>query len=726
MMEATASYLDMAEAGTASQSSPPTKNRPPSSSVPPNSTPHQSPASTRGFPKQYHAVMAMTGPYFVHQVKARWLLGGIVVLTLLNSGVRVIFSYLARDFWSALSDQRSDEFWTLMQQFLLAMVVLAPITVLYRYYRQQLAIQWREWMTERMLTLYFTNHVYYGLERTSANNNTIANSTGTTAPSVDNPDQRIAEDVRSFTEYSLTLALTVLLSLVDLICFSTILFTILPALFVAILGFAITGTMVTLWIGKSLVQLNFEKLQKEANFRYSLLRTRENAEAIALLQGESVEVTFCHHCLDLVIHNMHALNAAVRNLEFFTTYYYYVTWILPIVVVAPEYFAGTIELGVVQQAASSFSHVLDDLSLLVNQWESLTEFSAGIDRLYTFWKIAEEEGAARDDSYYYSEHSDSPKKKEDGASNMKGQVSSAEQPLYKHYASSDSHSTSTAIQLQQLANHTVALSIHNLTLTISPHHHHHPSDTTMTSSVGRTLIQDLHLSLPWGDSLLICGPSGSGKSSLVRAIAGLWKTGCGSIQRPLDSEVYVLPQKPYCAMGSLREQLLYPSHTTDTTTTTKTDQSGQYLRKPTIRHVSNHELSKILRAVDLEELPSRVGDGDPFQGLDVVMDWSNTLSLGEQQRLAFGRILVHQPRFVILDESTSALPLQSERRMYHLLQSMRSSGTGRDHDHPTKITYISVGHRPSLEEYHNKKLTLQGDKCTLESLRPMPSPATVP
>ena len=254
-------------------------------------------ARNRGFRAQYHAFRTMTMPYFRERSSARILFCVMVVLTLLNSGVRVVFSYLVRDFWSALSDSRVEEFYAILRYFLLALVILAPINVFYRFQRQRLSIEWREWMTERVLQLYSSNRVYYGLERGSSE---------TVAGEIDNPDQRICEDVRSFTEYSLTLFLTVLMSSIDLICFPVILFSITPGLFFAIALFASIGTLMTILIGKILISLNFEKLQKEADFRYSLVRIRENAESIAFLSGEHVEGREVRHRFGRVIEK-HAL-----------------------------------------------------------------------------------------------------------------------------------------------------------------------------------------------------------------------------------------------------------------------------------------------------------------------------------------------------------------------------------------------------------------------------------
>lgn len=288
---------------------------------------------TRGMMKQSRAFFNMAWPYWQEQASARGQFYIMIFLTLTNSAVRVAFSYLARDFWTALSENEPEEFYRIMRNFLVALVILAPITVFYRYQRQRLAIHWRGWMTERVLHLYASSSdVYYGLERSSGTMSatepdadksikTRIKTVTQGSASLDNPDQRIAEDVRSFTEFSLALFLTVLTSFIDLCCFSVILFTILPKLFLAILAFATMGTLVTILIGRVLIQLNFEKLQKEANLRFALVRLREYAEQIAFLGGEDVEKRQIQSRLFSVIRNMHEINNATRNLEFFTTYY---------------------------------------------------------------------------------------------------------------------------------------------------------------------------------------------------------------------------------------------------------------------------------------------------------------------------------------------------------------------------------------------------------------------
>jgi ABC-type uncharacterized transport system fused permease/ATPase subunit len=213
-------------------------------------------------------------------------------------------------------------------------------------------------MTGRVLRLYFTNKVYYMLERrcsSSSRDGCIpaksstypgANVTTSMTNEVDNPDQRISEDIRSFTEFSLTFFLSIITSVIDLVCFSIILFTIMPQLFIAILLFATIGTVLTVVVGKVLIRLNYDALRKEADFRFSLVRVRENSESIAFYAGENVEERETDRRFENVITNMSMINVAQRNLEFVTTYYNYLTWILPILVIAPQYFAGNVELGV--------------------------------------------------------------------------------------------------------------------------------------------------------------------------------------------------------------------------------------------------------------------------------------------------------------------------------------------------------------------------------------------
>jgi putative ATP-binding cassette transporter len=635
---------------------------------------HKDLNKNRNLSNQFKLFQEMAFPYYQHSVQGRWLLAGLLALTLLNAGVSVAFSYLGKDFWNALSDKDAAEFYSVLQKYVAALLVGAPTAALYSYQRQQLAVHWREWMTARTFALYATNQVYYKL-----------------SDDIDNPDQRITQDVQSFTSYSLTLLISVLTSCIDLCSFSTILWTIYPTLFYAILVYAAFGTAVTAFLGKNLVGLNFDRLSKEADLRYALVRLRDNAESIAFYAGEDLEGQAVEDRLEKVISNKRKINVMERNLEYFTTAYRYLVQILPVAVVAPRFFAGQIQLGVISQSAGAFNHILNDLSIIVNQFESLSSFSAGIDRLSTFYEAMRDADVKRDFN----------------------------SSLLFNSVSDDAVNATRALQMSST---TIQMKFWDPTTkdaTFNKDRHILSIDDLKLSTPDRkrTLIHNLSFSLKEGQNLLIAGNSGAGKSSLLRAIAGLWTSGDGTIVRPVNNEVYFLPQRPYCTIGTLKDQLLYPS-LDPMDLLVEHDQLENDGNKIVPRthwledSPSNDELLDILAKVNMLDVAVRAGDGDPIKGLRVELDWTNTLSLGEQQRLAFGRLLVNRPRLVILDEATSALDMAAEARMYGLLQTMTCKATttnGQQLSEPLGLTYISVGHRPSLLKFHDKRLRLSGD-----------------
>ena len=636
-------------------------------------------------------------PYFQQAEGAKLNFGLMLLLVLINSAVSVTFSYVGRDFYSALSAKDQALFLEKTANFALGLAVATPLTVLYKFQRQRLALNWRLWMTTELARQYYSDQAYYKIEIDSE---------------IDNPDQRITEDVTAFTKVSLDFFITLMTSVIDLVSFSGILYSIYPNLFYAIFVYAGVGSVTTIKLGQALIGQNAEQLLREADLRYSLVRLRENAESIAFYQGEAQEEAEVRSRLGGAVSNKRKILGTARNLEFFTVGYSYLIQILPVLVVSPLYFAGSIELGVITQSTGAFNHVLNDLSIIVNQFEGISSFSAGLGRLSKFVERMESFQAGRESNatfrlseahlarltdsdraprtlgewLLYGQQGPPPKPPpadgaDDEPSNDKsvwaalryGQQGAP--PRAAASASAAAASTSAMVgvvtpgpsrirnvevPLQHASEAAPVLSVSSLSL--------------LTPDGSRQLFADVSVDVEAGSHLLIMGNSGCGKSSMLRAVAGLWDRGSGEITRPAVAETMFLPQKPYCTLGSLRQQLVYPQTVEDWQRTSSDD-----------------ALLRALRTVQLTRLAERGA-----AGLDKVRDWGDELSLGEQQRLAFARVLVNKPRLAILDEATSALDLNNEAIMYRALSKLPG------------ITFLSVGHRPSLLAFHRQRLRLFG------------------
>ncbi|KAL6627192.1 hypothetical protein ACP70R_030918 [Stipagrostis hirtigluma subsp. patula] len=619
----------------------------------------------------------VAAPYWWSEDKtqARLRLAAVFALTLGTTGISVGFNFLGRDFYNALADKDQEKFTTQLLYYLGAFAGGIPFFVLRDYARETLSLRWRSWMTSYYMKRYFKNKTFYKIQSQSM---------------IDNPDQRINDDLSAFTGTALAFSLTLFNAAVDLISFSNILYGIYPPLFIVLVVYSLGGTAISVFLGKNLVNLNFMQEKKEADFRYGLVRVRENAESIAFYGGEENELQLLLDRFRRAFDNLSELLIASRNLEFFTNGYRYLIQILPAAVVAPMYFSGKIEFGVINQSVSAFNHILSDFSLIVFQFQSISAFSAVIDRLGEFDDLLDGNESS------LSSQGDSI----DGISI----IFKSSSPVLGSNGSLTQSDPCTVLEIRNL--------------------------TLLTPRSGNILITDLTIELKDKDHLLVMGPSGSGKTSLLRALAGLWTSGMGDIiyhvrgsmqlqsnlscdepsnmksegeqllqssKQRRDNGIFFVPQRPYMVLGTLRQQLLYPTWTEDVHHSANSDAQNKD-PLPFLSEVSTSdgvgakpempstaELIRVLEGVKLGYILPR------FNGLDSMHDWASVLSLGEQQRLAFARLLLAKPTLVLLDESTSALDETNEA---HLYSQIEAAG----------ITYISIGHRKTLHKFHNKAL----------------------
>jgi vitamin B12/bleomycin/antimicrobial peptide transport system ATP-binding/permease protein len=540
------------------------------------------------------AIFAWKFPRWRERAKQWGLLSTVLLLSIMVSGLNVVVSFTIRFIETALVDKDTATFWRFLWVYGGVFVIGTAIVVIRTYSRELLGVYWREWLTKNLLQRYLEHKSYYQINAQKE---------------IDNPDQRLAEDINTFTSTSLILLLSILSSVITLVSFVGVLWAISSSLSLVLIGYSLFGTIVTILIGKRLIGLNYNQLQREADFRYGLVHLRDNAESIAFYGGEAQELESVGQRFARAIRNYHLLIGWQRNLNFFTTGHDYFVSILPYVVVAPLYLAGKIDFGAISQANIAFFQIFGALTVIISQFQLLANFAAGINRIAVF----DETLTALD-----------------------------EETALESEATTIGATIDSRLALEEV--------------------------TLLTPDRQQTLVEDLSVAVEPQQSLAIVGESGVGKSSILRAIAGLWNKGSGNIVRPSSNSMLFLPQKPYMILGTLRQQLLYP-HTDS--------------------QIPDAQLEEALRQVNLADLSEKVG------GLDVELSWSDVLSLGEQQRLAFARLLLTKPSYAILDEATSALDVQNEKRLYQMLQE-------------SDTTIVSVGHRPSLLQYHQKVLQLRG------------------
>ncbi|MEL5847999.1 MAG: ABC transporter ATP-binding protein/permease [Candidatus Igneacidithiobacillus chanchocoensis] len=546
-------------------------------------------------------------PYWLHS-EDRWLARGVFALVIGLNLFMVFLSYRITQwyavFWNAVQHYQASAAWQQILVFCGLATAYIIAAVSQSFFTEMLVIRWRRWLTHSYLDAWLARRTFYHMQ-------VLGDGT-------DNPDQRISEDLASFTNQTLNIVIGLFSSVVTLATFIFMLWELSAMIWIPLHGqtisipgylvwaaliYSVFGTVVTALIGRPLIRLNFNQERYQADFRFSMMRLRENSESVALYGGEACEGQHFRARFAEVYANFWRIIWRSMRLNWWTSAYGQIAIIFPLIVCLPAYFVNKdIGVGGLQQIMSAFAQVQGALSFIVSSYTTLANWHAVVDRLRFFRQSMQEVHEIQEHHYHIE------------------RVEAAQ------------------------------LEVSSLNVRLPD---------------GRELVHDLNLRVASGEHLLIMGASGSGKSTLIRALAGIWPYGDGKVGLPAADRPLFLPQRPYLPMGSLRETLVYPFGLKDDSDTL---------------------LQVALRSVGLPQLVDQLNE---------TKLWSHTLSLGEQQRLAFARILLQKPRWIFLDEASSALDERAEGELYRLLAETLPGSA-----------IISVGHRSSLWRYHDRCLRL--------------------
>jgi vitamin B12/bleomycin/antimicrobial peptide transport system ATP-binding/permease protein len=553
-------------------------------------------------------IWRLAAPYFWSEDRwrGRALLFSVIAIELAIVAITVLINQWNARFYNALQDRNWATFLSELAFFSWLAAAYIVLAVYQLYLNQWLQIRWRNWMTRQYLGRWLDQGNHYRMQLLG--------------DAADNPDQRIAEDIQMFIERTLTIGIGLLSAIVTVGSFIAILWGLsqdaplhlfgsawpIPGYLVwAALIYSVAGTLITHLIGRPLIWLMFNQQRFEADFRFNLVRVRENSEQIALLGGEVAERERLMDRFAYVVANWLKIMTRTKKLTFFTASFNQVSTIFPFVVVAPAYFAGAMQLGGLTQTASAFGSVQQSLSFFITVYRQLAEWRAVVARLDGF-----------------------------DATVAAGWRAAATPPVVSVAKRPDGNE----VDIDALE---------------------------VNLPAGTPLVEAHDLVIKGGDRALVTGPTGSGKSTLFRAIAGVWPFGSGTVTVPEGARIMLLPQRPYLPVGTLEAAVNYPAAPST---------------------FARARVLEVLNAVGLPNLVER---------LDEEAHWNRILSLGEQQRIGIARAILEGPDYLFLDEATASLDESAEAALYRMIE-----------DQLPRTTVVSIGHRSTLYPFHRRRLTL--------------------
>jgi putative ATP-binding cassette transporter len=559
--------------------------------------------------KKFSEIWKLIVPYWRSQDKyIAWSLFGFLVITSLGMVYgTVVLNQWSNNFYTALQAMDKKAFISSCLKFTVVVAGMLTCFVLNQYLKRLLSFRWRTWLTKEYLNRWLENTAHYRFSLHKEK--------------TDNPEQRISQDLSDFTVSTIMISFSVFVEVIKVISFVIILWGLSKTLHIplgdkslyipgymvwAAFIYALIGNIIVFKIGKPIVKLDYDQEKLEANFRYHLIRLRERGEEVAIYRGEPFESISFQNCYKEISDNFRKIINRAALINAWKNIYGNASTIFPFIAAAPMFFSGGITLGVLMQINGAFREVKDSLSVLIENYQEIARLTASVNRILEFSRVM-----------------------------------------------MDIEST-----LQIPPKNTVAVTsnFHNSLVF---------QNLTLRTPEGKDLIKNFNLSVNAGETVLLMGPSGLGKSTLLRAISGIWPFGEGTIHLPAHSTIFIAPQKPYMPRGSLREGLLYPS---------------------VLKPIEDKYLIELLSSFGLKYLEN---------SLHEIKEWDLQLSIGEQQRIIFIRALIQKSDWIIMDEPTSAMDKENETNAYQMLN-----------EYLPNSTVITIGHSPSLKAFHKRVLNV--------------------